>query len=259
MQQVFREITSPGQDVIVEGPPLEHGFTGYPDLARDLAEALDARVVLLARYSYALKPQDIQGSVAAFGNRLAGVVLNAVPRYRKRDAEKDLVEPLQAQSVPVLAVLPEERCLLGIAVGDLAEHLRGEFLLGDEKRHQMVDHYTIGGMVLEWGVNYFGQSETKAVIVRGDRPDIQMAALHTATRCLVLSGGHRPIQYVEHEAKALGVPIVLVQSDTLSTARALASLFERVTIHHTEKADCFAQALGQTRVLNTLSPWLEKA
>ena len=79
----------------------------------------------------------------------------------------------------VIAAIPEDRRLLGMSVEQLAQHLGGKFLNWEEKKDNFVEHFLIGGMVLDWGVLYFQRFDNKAVIVRGDRPDIQMAALRT--------------------------------------------------------------------------------
>lgn len=249
--------TGPGGGMIIEGPPMVTNQGVKMAIAQEVAEALDAQAVLLASYSPTLRAETILEAAMSFGGRLLGLVLNAVPRYRNQTAQTSLVAPLQQQGVAVLGVLPEERCLLGVTVDQIARHLGGEFLIWEEKREDLIDHFMIGGLVLDWGVHYFGQSETKAVIVRGDRPDIQMAALGTPTRCLVLTGGHRPIQYVEHEAREEEVPVVLVQSDTLTTARALETMFAGVPIHHPAKAECFARLLSRAVDVETIVRALE--
>jgi hypothetical protein len=115
----------------------------------------------------------------------------------------------------------------------------------EEKRDNLVEHYLIGGMILDWGVLYFERFTNKAVIVRGDRPDIQMAALKTATSCLVLTGGHPPIQYVKYEAGEQEVPLIQVEADTLNTASTLESLQERVLFDHPMKHDQFQELMSQ--------------
>ena len=56
--------------------------------------------------------------------------------------------------------------------------------------------------------------ENKAVIVRGDRPDLQMAALNTSTACIVLTKGVEPIEYVRYEAEQEEVSLIVVETDT---------------------------------------------
>ena len=142
-----------------------------------------------------------------------------------------------------MALLPEDRRLQAVTVDRIAEHLNGEYFLGQDKKDQLFDNVLIGGIVLDNGVEYFDINHTKAVLVRADRPDIQMAALQTPTRCLVLTGGHRPIQYIEHEAREEEVPVILVQQGTLEASRQLDTLFDGASVHHLDKADAFAELL----------------
>ncbi len=238
-----KEAAASGRPVIVEGPSLLTA-EGHPSpAAKDLADALNAKVVLLAQPTPTLQALQVKEAARSLGTRLLGVVLNSVPRYQGHDVETKLAAPLRAAELPVLAIVPEDRHLLSVTIGDIAHQLNGRFLLLAEKRDQLVDDLLIGGNVLDWGVHYFGQREAKAVIVRGDRPDIQMAALHTPTRCLVLTGGHQPLQYVQYEAQEESVPIILVQSNTLDTAKAAEALFATSTAHHPEKAERYASLL----------------
>lgn len=231
--------------VIVEGPSLTTAGGDAVGAAHEMAEALDARVVLLLRYMPTLSPDYVVEMAAPLGDRLLGVVVNRVLRYWTHEVVAGLTEPLQERGLRVLATVPEERRMLGVTVGQISDQLKGEFLIAEEKRDELVDHLMIGGMVLDKGTLYFSLSDTKAVIVRGDRPDIQMAALATPTRCLVLTGGHRPIQYIEHEAREEEVPLILVQSDTLATTRALEPMFEHVAVDHPDKVAKFADLLEE--------------
>ncbi len=240
--QAISNASTPDHDTIIEAPALDEGTDAAP-LVQSLASALDARVLLVARYSPDLTAERIMEAAAGFGDRLAGVVINRVFKYRTQDAQAGLAEALRSQDIPVLALLPEDRRLQAVTVDRIAEHLNGEYFLGQDKKDQLFDNVLIGGIVLDNGVEYFGISHTKAVLVRADRPDIQMAALQTPTRCLVLTGGHRPIQYIEHEAREEEVPVILVQQGTLEASRQLDTLFEEATIHYPDKADAFADLL----------------
>ena len=75
-----------------------------------------------------------------------------------------------------------------------------------------------------------------AVLVRGDRPDIQLAALQTGTvRALILTGGVRPIEYVYHEAERLGTPVVVVPTDTYQAAAKLEAAVGQARFDHPDK------------------------
>ena len=241
--QAISDASAPDHDTIIEAPALLDEGTDAAPLVQSLADALDARVILVARYSPDLTAEQIIEAARGFGDRLAGVVVNRIFKYRAQDAQDRLAEGLRSQDIPVLALLPEDRRLQAVTVDRIAEHLNGEYFLGQDKKDQLFDNVLIGGIVLDNGVEYFGINHTKAVVVRADRPDIQMAALQTPTRCLVLTGGHRPIQYIEHEAREEEVPVILVQQGTLEASRQLDTLFDGASVHHPDKADAFADLL----------------
>lgn len=223
-------------DVVVEGTPCL-GSSGLPlQVGGELAQVLDANVVAVLRYTPQLSPQVADTLRSLFGKRLAGVVVNRVPRHRGHDARTHLTPQLEAQGIPVLGVVPEDRSLLAPTLGQVASHLGGQFYVGEEETERLVERFIIGAPVLDWGINYFGRYSNQAVIVRGDRPDVQMAALGTPQCSLILTGGHAPNQYVLREAEQQGVPLLVVDQDTLQAATALDALGQSVTAHHTAKA-----------------------
>ena len=248
----FNRIATNSKAVIVEGPPLANPQGQAFPIAANLAEVLDAKVVALVRYQPDLNIEKGIRHLKALGDRLLGVVINFVPRYRRHTVESSLIPVLKEHGIKVLGNVPEVRCMLGVTVGQLVEHVGGRFLMGSEKKDELVDHVMLGGLVLDSGVDHFKRYDKKAVIVRGDRPDIQMAALATPTRCLVLTGGHNPIQYVEYEAKEEEIPVAVVESDTMTTANSLGTLFGSATVHHMSKADCYAEILSKSINLDRL-------
>jgi BioD-like phosphotransacetylase family protein len=135
--------------------------------------------------------------------------------------------------------------MLAPSVRDLAAHLDGEVSLWEERCDELVEFIMIGGFFLDPGDYVFSRREQKAVIVRADRPDLQMAALRTSTACLVLTGGQNPIQYVTYHAQQEEVPVVLVQSPTLQAMERLHTLAQRVTVHNPRKVERFHQLLDQ--------------
>ena len=250
--QAISDASMPDYDTIIEAPALLDEGTDAAPLVQSLADALDARVLLVVRYSPDLTAEQIVEAASGFAGRLAGVVVNRVFKYRTQEAQARLAEGLRSQDISVLALLPEDRRLQAVTVDRMAEHLNGEYFLGQDKKDQLFDNVLIGGIVLDNGVEYFDINHTKAVLVRADRPDIQMAALQTPTRCLVLTGGHRPIQYIEHEAREEEVPVILVQQGTLEASRQLDTLFDGASVHHSDKADAFADLLQRHADLEAL-------
>ena len=106
-----------------------------------------------------------------------------------------------------------------LSVGELAKHLEGEILNCPERSEDLVESLMVGALSVDSGLDYFGRKTNKAVITRGDRPDLQMAALETSTKCLILTGGISPMPIVLHRATEKGVPIITVKEDTTSTLK----------------------------------------
>ncbi len=221
-----------GADVVlVEGPPL--GADGASELAR----SADAAVVAVLEYERMLGAGACGAWHDAFGDALAGCVVNKRTRYAEHDASARLTAELEDAGLPVLGVLPEERLLLAPTVQQAAEHLGGTYFAGEEGGGELIEHFLIGGLITEWGGNYFGRLPNQAVVVRGGRIDIQMSALNFPLNALFLTGCETPSQYVYQRADDLDVPLIAVGGNTHETAAALELLSDAVGIHHAAKAE----------------------
>jgi BioD-like phosphotransacetylase family protein len=215
------------------------------EAARELVDALDASVVGVTQHVHGKEASDLSDWPTTFGDRLIGVVVNGRTEYQGTAVETEFIPALEALGIRTLGVVPEDRRLVSSTIDQIVEHLEGRYLQGEEYGDRMIEHFLVGGMGLDRGTLYFGIREDKAVIVRGDRPDVQMAALHTPTSCLILTNGTEPVEYIVHEAELEEVPIVIVDTDTLDTMKALRTLQERVRFDHPDKVDRFGALLRE--------------
>lgn len=231
-------LNDPANPIIVEG------LSGAPELNRRLAEELDAQVLLVAGWG-----DDPVPMAKSLGRRLIGAVYNGLPRYRSHALTTKAVPALAAASIPYLGAIPDDRRLLAVTVGEVARHLSGEFALWEEKSSDLIDYFLIGGNVWDWGVHYFSVRENAAAVIRGDRPDMQMAALATPIKALVLTAGKPPvpIQYVRYEADQEEVPLIVVPHDTHKTSALLETIQDRARFDHPGKLLRF-QELAETAV-----------
>ena len=172
-------------------------------------------------------------------------MINGRTEYQGTAVETEFIPALEALGIRTLGVVPEDRKLVSSTIDQIVEHLDGRYLEGSEYGDRIIEHFLVGGMGLDSGTLYFGIREDKAVIVRGDRPDIQMAALHTPTSCLILTNGTEPLEYIVHEAELEEVPIVIADTDTLDTMKALRTLQERVRFDHPDKVERFGALLRE--------------
>ncbi len=218
-----------GQDLL-----LVEGSAALSDsAAARLVESLDARVLAVERYDPGLTGADLAGLRRSYGSRLAGVVVNGLTRYQATRADAELAGG--SGSPALLGIVPEDRRLLGVTVDRLVEHLDGRYVVGEGEQDALVEHVLVGGMGMDSGELYFGTRDSKAVIVRGDRPDVQMSALTTPTLCLLLTGGIEPIEYVLYEAELEEVPVAVVPAETLDAMDALNDLSARARFDHPAK------------------------
>jgi BioD-like phosphotransacetylase family protein len=206
-----------GRDVvIVEGVWRLRPGAKPVEPAAEVAGALGARVIVVEPYSKELTGAKLAASYRGFGESLLGVVVNKVPLRRLEQLSEQL-----AGEVAVLGLLPEDRFLFGLTVGEIAQRVDGQILNDAARSDEVVESFMLGAMVLEPGPDYFGRRANKAAVLRSGRPDMQLAALETSTKCLVLSGGLEPTYPVITSAKDKGIPIILTRGDTDSIVNTL--------------------------------------
>lgn len=180
-----------------------------------VAAVTKARVIVVESYSDDKSPEKLAGD--AFGDKLAGVVINKVPRNRLEVVSRSLGEG----GIKVLGALPEDRILLSLTVGELTDGIKGQILSGGDKSQELVLNFMLGITGLDRNPGYFGRQETKAVILRSERPDLQLEALATPTSCLVLTGGGEVSPSVLGKARAERVPVIRVTTETAALIDAL--------------------------------------
>ena len=226
---------SKGKDVvIVEGIWRQRPGGKAIEASYEVVAALDARVIVVEPYSAELSKGKYIDGYRDFGQYLLGIVVNKVPGSQ-----------LSAQfgGADILGVLPEDRILFSLTVGELAEHIQGEILNCAEKSGEVVENFMLGAMTLDSGLDYFGRKANKAVVVRGERPDMQLAALETSTKCLVLSGGVSPTYAVLRSAEDKGIPIVLTKGDTISAVNSIELALGKTKFNQVEKLSRLAEIM----------------
>lgn len=234
---------------LVDGPDLAGSGA---ETARKLVDLLDARIAHVLKYSHDQDAQALTQDLAPLRNRLVGVLLNQVPPYRTLHASRTLAPALQQTGLPVLGIIGDDRRMAAPTLRQIAEKLNGQFLLLPEKADELVEHVMVGGWFLDEGRYVFSQRQRKAVLVRGDRPDLQMAALETDTVGLILTGGKQPVQYTVYHAETQGIPLVLTSLGTVEAMERLEGIQAVATVHHPQKAARFAELLDGAGAMDAL-------
>ena len=239
-----RALSSDAADPIlveVANPAVGSGLSS--GLLNGLAARLAARVIAIVDWRSDLTVTVLSAAASALGSRLAGIVINRVPPYRTAAAQS-VLDAAAAAGVPALAALPEQREMLSVTLNELSRHLNGRWERQPSDAESWVDRFLIGGNMMDSGAGYFGRHQHQAVITRAARPDIQMASLTGNTRCLILTGGGRPTEYIRVEANKHDIPILLVDDGTIATADAIGGLSDAAVPHCRHKAELMADALA---------------
>ena len=245
IKQAYANVSS-GKDVVIVEGVWQQRPEGKPAKASyEVVAAMDARVIIVEPYAEELSTAGFIDNYKAFGEYLLGVVVNKVPRSRVKPLFSQLSVQSAKAGINILGVLPEDRALLSLTAGELAESIQGEMLNSAEKSSELVENFMLGAMTVDSGLDYFGRKASKAVVVRGERPDMQLAALETSTRCLVLSGGVSPIHTVLRKAEDKGIPIILTKGDIISTVNNIELAIGKTKFNQEEKLTRLAEIMEQ--------------
>jgi hypothetical protein len=233
---------SSGSVFIVELPA---GFS-----PAEAVRTLGGAVILVER-SADLAVDEVAALQKELGKAFAGIALSAVPRARAAT----IAETLAHKRIPSLALFPEDRLLSSPSIGEMAQALQAEMLFADGRTEEVVERVTIASISADPGQAYFARFGRQAVVVRYDKPDLQLAALNADSRCLILSGGRMPLAYVSERAEAEGVPLLITAKDTVAAVQALEGLYFKSRFGH-QKAERIGQLaaehLDYDKLLGTL-------
>ena len=239
------QLSAKAQVVLVEAPSLTGPGGETSSWSVSLEQMLNAKVLVVLGFRPGFGAQTAQQVCSPFEEHPPSVVINLVPQYRLRQLTVDLASNGVLQGTSLLGAIPTDRTMASVTVQQIAEHVNGQWVVGQEGAGMLVENLLIGGNIMDSGETYFGRHDNKAVLVRGDRPDIQLACLNTNISCLVLTGGFTPNQYVFHEAERRDVPLLVVNSSTVATAEALDEALGMPLVHHPAKIQRFRELMKE--------------
>jgi BioD-like phosphotransacetylase family protein len=218
------------------------------------AAAKETKAKVIAVETYSGRTNDYIGVYQGFGKNLLGVVLNKVPQSQIKNTRDEAGARLEKAGIKLLGIIPENRVLLAITIGELADILKGKILNNEKKSAELVENYMLGALVVGSGLDYFGRKSRKAAIIRHDRPDMQLAALETSTACLVLSGGEKPpIPSVLFKAENRGIPIIATGTALNDIVTIIDSTLLSTRLNQTKKLDKLAETVRQNLDIKALT------
>jgi BioD-like phosphotransacetylase family protein len=243
----YKKLTT-GDLVLLEAPANTAEGAVFGLSLEEMASHLGSQILLVMRFGSLLVADHILMAKQRLGDRLLGVVINDIPDEQYETAIEILHPYLENQGIPVFALMPENRILRSVSVAEIIEQLGATVLCSPENidlGKVMVEELKIGAMDVNSAQRYFRQSYNKAVITGSSRIDLQFAALETSTNCLILTGRPFISDDVAHKAMELGVPVLAVSKDTLSTVSVIEGCLGQVRLHEGVKVTSICDMMSK--------------
>ena len=243
---------SNGRDVVLMEGML--GSSSGDDLSQktySAAREMNAKVIVVEAYSEQIsKYAEVY---KGFGDNLLGIIINKTPVTQVKQVRDEASAKFGAMGINTLGVIAENRTLLSVTVGELAESIQGKMLNNTEKTAELVENFMLGAMVVDSGLDYFGRKNNKAAIVRQDRPDMQLAALETSTKCLVLTGSNEPPLYnVLQKAENRGIPIITTEASAENIIESIESMLSQTRFNQEKKLSKLAEVMKENLDLSAV-------
>ncbi len=175
------------------------------------------------------------GAKELLGEHFGGAVINKIPQAAHDYVHTSVRPYLEKRGIPIFACLHRDILLDSITVRQLNEILNGKVLCGEEGLDEFIDSFSIGAMDVDSALRYFRRTPNKAVITGAHRSDIQLAALETSTKCVVLTGGMHTNDVILGKAKLAGVPFLSVHDDTYTTVEKIEAVLGKIRIREQRK------------------------
>jgi len=236
MMTAFHQASKEKDIMISRGLGRLSGGTSLHFSELDFIKESHAKVIFIDKFQSYIDTLD--GFIYAskmLGNQLLGVVFNVVPSSKLNYTREILVPFLKKNGITTLGIIQKDPILSAVPIREIINSLNGKVLCREDRVDELIEHFMIGAMNVESALSYFRKVSNKAVITGGDRSDIQLAALETPTKCLILTGELYPNASILGRAQEVGVPIVVVRADTANALEVCENLSGYASLHDKSK------------------------
>jgi BioD-like phosphotransacetylase family protein len=241
------QVAGAGKDILLleGGASMREGYiVGLPTPL--VAETFGSCVLAVIKYRDEVRVlDDALATLKRIGNVLCGAIINRVPTEAHTYVTDIVVPFLEKRDLPIFGVLPDQRGLAALTVGELVNVLEANVLTRKTNYQALVETLTVGAMTADTALSRFRQQTNKAVITGGDRTDIQLAALETSTTCLILTGNLQPSPLIIKQAEEFGVAVLLVNPNTMETIEKIEGVFGKTRLGQTAKLEKFEELVTE--------------
>lgn len=203
--------------------------------ALTLIREMEASVIMVEAWRGDKSIDALVGPCKLLGERFIGGIVNKTPSNAFSYVRTTIKPFLEREGVPLLAVVKRDSVLESFTVKELSELLNGKVLCCEDRLNEPVENFSIGAMDVESALKHFRKIPNKAVITGANRSDIQLVAMETSTKCIILTGGLYPNDVVLGKAISNGVPMISVGLDTFTTVDRIEAIMGRTRIQEKSK------------------------
>ncbi len=200
-------------------------------------KSLKAKAVIVVKYEGEYIVDYVMQARKDLGDSFIGIILNRVTEEYKRSVDEYVLPFLKRKKIDVIGIIPHDSIVGSITVEELNEMLGGKVLCCHHKLSNLVEQFLIGAMQVDKAIEYFKRTRNNAVIVGGDRSDIQLSAIESGSVCLILTGELYPSEIIISRAEQKDIPIIVVREDTYTIAKKLEKLSVRLRLRDKSKVE----------------------
>ena len=195
-----------------------------------ISSMMDVKDLMIVKFSDDTVIDKLISAKVKFGDKLKHVIFNQIASYRISHINSLMNTIFKKVGLNVVGIIPKDPILAGVFINEIVEILDGKYLV-ESKEGIVIEQFIVGAMTPQSALKYFRKAKNYAVITGGDRVDLISTALESPNvKCLILTGNLEPPKVVIEKAEEVGVPIIVVQYDTMTTVEKINSAFGRVKI-----------------------------
>jgi hypothetical protein len=236
IMNAFRSMKDRDYVIIGGATNLWEGFALNID-GLTLIENMEAQVLFIEPWRGTPSLDSFLSMKRLLGNRFLGGVINKTPESLMNHVKETIRPFLKKKGVRVFGIFHQDRLLESITVRRLNEILNGKVLCCESILDEFVENFSIGAMDVDSALGYFMRTPNKAVITGVHRTDIQLAAMETSTKCIILTGGFYTNDVILGKARSKGISLISVAEDTFTVVDKIEAVMGKISIREKGKID----------------------
>lgn len=248
--EAFTEASS-GKDIMfVEGLSGISPDKSEARINSRLVNKLGAEVIAVTNLSGKKVEDFLSQAEATYAKHFSGLIINNISPGQIEAFRETVSSVLKDKSSRILGLLPRDRALSAITLGDLIKGLQAKPLNEFDRMDDLVENIMAGSHGVDPGLYYYSQRDKKVVVLRSDRPDMQIAALRTPTLAMFLSGKGHMYNEALFQAKANNIPVFSVSGSTEEVIEKISQVIKPVPFYGMKKVERIGKLLADNVNLN---------